>query len=70
MSADYLSIGWLCLTHITGRRCWWWLPSCTTQLNVAAVAAKKLRDTYQRVAVLDVDYHAGNGTSMAKAHSP
>lgn len=31
-------------------------------VNVAAVAAKLLHKTFQRVAVIDVDYHHGNGT--------
>lgn len=31
-------------------------------VNVAAVAASLLREKYSKVAVVDVDYHAGNGT--------
>jgi acetoin utilization deacetylase AcuC-like enzyme len=31
-------------------------------INVAAVAAKMLRKTFAKVAVIDVDYHHGNGT--------
>lgn len=31
-------------------------------LNNAAIAAKKLLDHYERVALVDVDYHHGNGT--------
>lgn len=34
-------------------------------LNNAAIAAQRLRDKYERVAILDVDLHHGNGTQMA-----
>ena len=33
-------------------------------LNNTAIAVERLRDKYQRVAVLDVDLHHGNGTQM------
>lgn len=31
-------------------------------MNSAAIVAKQLRAAHAKVAVLDVDYHAGNGT--------
>jgi acetoin utilization deacetylase AcuC-like enzyme len=34
-------------------------------LNNTAIAAERLRDKFERVAILDVDLHHGNGTQMA-----
>jgi acetoin utilization deacetylase AcuC-like enzyme len=34
-------------------------------LNNSAIAAERLREKYDRVAILDVDLHHGNGTQMA-----
>lgn len=33
-------------------------------LNNSAIAAERLRESYERVAILDVDLHHGNGTQM------
>ena len=37
-------------------------------LNNSAIAAERLRGSYERVAVLDVDLHHGNGTQMIFYH--